>query len=224
MTVPLALRDPILSRFQLRRQKIHVAGGALSMVTPTSCESLLEGDGIQRYDKEGELPYWADLWPASVAIARQLMRGRELTGRRVLDLGCGLGMAGVAAGRRGAEVVFADREPEALRFAMFNARHNGVEGATGLQLDWQQETVSGEFDLMCLADVAYEVKHHEPLLRHLEHCLRPGGEALWADPYREAGYLFMERAAARFPAQIIETDTHFDGRRQPVRLVWFRHA
>lgn len=224
MTVPLALQDPNLSRFRLRRQRIHAAGGALSMVTPASSESLLQGAGIERFDRDGEIPYWADLWPASVAIARQLMRGRELEGRRVLDLGCGLGLAGVAAGRRGAEVLFADREPDALRFALFNARQNGVRQATTQQLDWQQQTVSGTFDLMCMADVAYDEKHHEPLLRHLERCLRPGGEALWADPYREAGYRFLERAAARYPAQIIETDTHHGGRRQPLRLVWFRHA
>lgn len=224
MTVPRALEDPELRRFRLRRRRIHAAGGALSMVTPVSSQSLLEGEGIRRFDRDGELPYWADLWPASVAVARALMRGRELAGKNVLDLGCGLGLAGVAAGRRGAEVLFADREPYALRFSLFNAAQNGVRSAGGARLDWHRQTVRGQFDLLCLADVAYEEKSHEPLLRHIGHCLRPGGQALWADPYREPGFLFLERAAARFPMQVLDTDTHFEGRRHPLRLVWFRRA
>lgn len=222
MTVPLALRDRHLRRFRLRRHRIHVAGGMLSMVTPSSSESLLSGPGLQRFDRDGQLPYWAELWPASVGIARLLMRGPELAGQRVMDLGCGLGMAGIAAGRRGGTVLFADREAEALHFCLFNAAQNGVQGARSLQLDWHTETASGHFDLICLADVTYQESHHEPLLRHLSSCLRPGGRALVGDPYRDAGRVFLDKVARDFSVEIVETDTFFAGRRTPLRFAWVR--
>jgi predicted nicotinamide N-methyase len=193
------------------------------MVTPDSSQSLLHGPGLERFDRDGELPYWAELWPASVGMARSLMRGPDLSGQRVLDLGCGLGLAGIAAGCRGAFVLFADREPEALRFAAFNARHNGVQGVECLQLDWHRETAPGGFDLLCLADVAYEEKSREPLLRHLSKCLRPGGRALVGDPYREVTGGFLDAVSREFQVEVMETDTFFAGRRTPLRLVWIRH-
>lgn len=223
MTVPLALRDRHLRRFSLRRHRLHVAGGTLSMVTPSSSQSLLHGRGLERYDFDKQIPYWAELWPASVGIARLLMRGPGLSGRRVLDLGCGLGLAGIAAGRRGAEVVFADREEEALRFCLFNASQNGVAGARAVRLDWDEETVPGRFDLICLADVAYEERNHEPLLRHLSACLAPRGRALFGDPYRESGGVFLERVARDFAVELVETDTFFGGRRTPLRIAWVGH-
>ena len=222
MTVPLALRDRHLRRFRLRRHRIPVAGGRLSMVTPISSESLLRGRELERFDRDGQLPYWAELWPASVGIARLLMRGPELSGQRVMDLGCGLGMAGIAAGCRGGTVLFADREAEALRFCLFNAVQNGVQGASSLQLDWHTETAAGHFDLICLADVTYEESHHEPLLRHLSSCLAPGGRALVGDPYREAGGVFLEKVARHFQVELVETDTSFAGRRTPLRMLWVR--
>ena len=193
------------------------------MVTPASSQSLLQGPGLERYDRDGQLPHWAELWPASVGMARLLMKGPALTGKRVMDLGCGLGLSGIAAGRRGARVLFADREEEALRFALFNSRQNGVHDAQSLEFDWHRSTAPSGFDLICLADVAYEEESCEPLLRHLEGCLLPGGEALVGDPYREITTSFLEKASEQFRVQRIETDTFFEGSRTPLRLAWIRH-
>ena len=41
------------------------------------------------------------------------------------------------------------------------------------RLDWFEATVDGEFDLVLMADVAYDGRHFEPLLRHLQCCLVP---------------------------------------------------
>ena len=56
-------------------------------------------------------PYWTCPWPSSLAMAEELMARPELVrGLRVADVGCGLGLGGVAAALAGAaEVVFLDR-------------------------------------------------------------------------------------------------------------------
>ena len=74
-------------------------------------------------------PYWTEVWPSSVAMATELLRRPELVkGKRVADLGCGLGVGGIAAGIAGAsEVVFLDREPLALQLALINASMNGFD-------------------------------------------------------------------------------------------------
>lgn len=105
-------------------------------------------------------PYWTEAWPSSVAMARELMLRSELVaGRRVADLGCGLGLAGTVAGLMGAnEVVFLDREPLALQLAMLNARLNGLSIAPGVNLPLGMEDDVGartcfERDLMRVAEV-----------------------------------------------------------------------
>lgn len=57
------------------------------------------------------LQYWARPWPSAVALADQILRRPDLVrGLKVADLGCGLGLAGIAAGMAGArEVVLLDR-------------------------------------------------------------------------------------------------------------------
>ena len=78
-------------------------------------------------------PYWCEPWPSALAMAEQLLQRRELVaGRSVCELGCGLGLAGLAAAVAGAaEVVLLDREPLALQCALLNAALNGLTTAGG---------------------------------------------------------------------------------------------
>ena len=72
-------------------------------------------------------PYWAALWPSSVALARGVAErargeGGDLRGKNVCDMGAGLGLAGIAAALCGARsVTFYDREPLALQCCLLSA-------------------------------------------------------------------------------------------------------
>ena len=222
MTVPEAQRDPRLRRYQLRRHRLHCAGGELSVVAPARGDDLLAGDGALECLKRRQMPYWADIWPASVGLARRLMRGDSLVGRRVMDLGCGVGIAGLAAGRRGAAVHFVDLEADALHFARFNARQ--VERVSSEQLDWFRSTAEGVFDLMLLADVAYEERNFEPLTRHLRTCLAVGGEAIVADPYREATTHYLTGLAPEFEVSTETVNTSFCDDKFELRMATIRRA
>ena len=57
-------------------------------------------DPITFADDE-RLPYWAELWPSAIGLARYLDRDVSLRGQHVLELGCGLGLLGVVAARDG---------------------------------------------------------------------------------------------------------------------------
>lgn len=192
------------------------------MVVPHAGDPSFWPRTVQHFEREGRLPYWAEIWPAAVAVARELCRSASLRDSRVMDLGCGLGLAGSAAVRCGAEVLFVDRDADALQFARFNGLQNApCSDAVGvLQLDWQTEVVPGGFDLVLLADVSYEDGHHAPLLRQLAAALAPGGRVLHADPYRDESTRFLQAAASEYSVQSRATDTHFQGHRVRVRLSW----
>lgn len=75
-----------------------------------------------------EMPYWAFAWPGGQALARYVLDQPEVVrGKRVLDLGAGGALEGLAALRSGARAVrCADVDPLAGVAATLNARLNGL--------------------------------------------------------------------------------------------------
>ena len=107
----------------------------------------------------------------------------DLTGRRVLELGCGLGLVSVAAAVAGADVVAADQSAEAIAFTTANADRNGVAVRTVRCAFERPEPVlaGAPWDLVLAADVLYEPKTVPALVGLLPRL----GRAVWlADPGR----------------------------------------
>lgn len=47
-------------------------------------------------------PYWCRPWPSAIALAQLILQNPDLVrGKRVCDIGCGLGLAGIAAALSG---------------------------------------------------------------------------------------------------------------------------
>jgi predicted nicotinamide N-methyase len=133
---------------------------------------------------DGTEPYWAYLWPSARALARVVGGLPDLTGKRVLDLGCGLGAGGLAAAARGADVVLADRVPQAVTLAERNAALNGLR-VRGLVLDWNTPPAElGQFDGIVAADVFYGDGMLSGVVRFIKGHLARDGLALLTDPMR----------------------------------------
>jgi len=146
------------------------------------------------FEHEEFLPYWAEVWPSGVALAR-FVASRALRGTRVLELGCGLALPSIVASLQGARVLATDWSPDALVFAERNAGRNGAALETAL-VAWSraEELVArGPWQLVLAADVLYERRNVEPLLELLPGL---GSEVLLADPGRPALRAFLKGAAS----------------------------
>ncbi|HEY7267482.1 MAG TPA: 50S ribosomal protein L11 methyltransferase [Solirubrobacterales bacterium] len=140
-------------------------------------------------------PYWSILWRSGVALARELERV-PLMGRRVVELGCGLGLPSMAAARAGAIVLATDSDADALDLVQRNARQNGIELET-LAVEWEDPADlmdRAPFDLVLGADVLYERPSVAWLLDLLP---RLAPQAVIADPARPAAGPFFEEAEKR---------------------------
>ena len=98
-------------------------GAALQVLRPRDAEALLDDHA---FEHEEYLPYWAELWPSGVALARRVAV-RSLRGARVLELGCGLGLPSLAAALAGGRVLATDWSAEAIDATAANAKRNGIE-------------------------------------------------------------------------------------------------
>ncbi|WFU07658.1 50S ribosomal protein L11 methyltransferase [Rhizobium sp. CB3090] len=139
---------------------------------------------LAEQDQEFGSPYWAHHWGGGLVLARYLLdRPDAAAGRRVLDLGAGSGIVGIAAAKAGAaEVIAADVDPYAIAAIGLNAAVNGVTILPVLT-----DLTKGEppaTDIVCVGDLFYETALAKRVTAFLDLCLARGIEILIGDPWR----------------------------------------
>lgn len=179
----------------------EVDGRVLWLHVPADPDALLDDPAVlERHERDDYMPYWAHLWPAAVRMADAVGRFEWIGGGRVLELGCGLGLVGIAAAvagaSRGVHVTMSDYDADAVRVALLNAERNGVENVSGLELDWR-DPPDLRFDEIVGCDLLYEERDHLPILDAIDRLLEPGGCCWLADPGRTRALEFWHRAEER---------------------------
>jgi predicted nicotinamide N-methyase len=169
---------------------VALDGRDLRLLRPRDAEALLDEHA---FEHEEFLPYWAELWPSSLALARTVA-GRALRGARTLELGCGLGLPSIAAALAGGRVLATDWSPAAVAMTRANAERNDAR-LEALVCSWTEPGPLVErapWDLVLASDVLYEARNADALLPLLP---RLGREVWLADPGRPPAARFLAEAA-----------------------------
>lgn len=195
------METPASAIREIDTESVIVEGRTFRIDRPARSDKLLDEPSILEANvRDDYMPYWADIWPAARMMAKILLRQTVLPfsagTHEVLELGCGLGLAGIAALSRGYRVIFSDYDRTALRFAERNARLNGFTDFRTLPLDWRFPPDDLRVPLILAADLTYEMRNIEPLLRLIRRVLLPGGTCLLTDPDRTPAPFLRERLAA----------------------------
>jgi len=187
------------------RESVVVEGRTFTILRPGDSDRLLEHPAIVEAFKADEyLPYWSDLWPAARMLAKALLREpwppeatAAATRWHALEVGCGLGLPGVAALSLGLRVTFSDWDATALRFAADNARLNGYSDFELLPMDWRRPPRDRRYRLILASDLIYEMRNVEPLVALIEALLAPDGECLLTDQDRVPSHVLRDTLTAR---------------------------
>ena len=170
--------------FDLVTETVPVGDRTFAITRPRAAEDLIDEDD---YANDERLPYWADLWPSGRVLADELA-GRDVRGRRMLELGAGLGLPSLVALAGGGTPLATDWYPVALEFARANARAAGLGDLATMLVDWSAPPealrAAGPFDLIVGADVAYERRHAMQLAPLIAQIATPHTEVIIADPRR----------------------------------------
>ena len=203
-------QDHIISLFQKLQQSYHLKTVALdlgdwklSLIKVENIDDLLD----QVTDAD-EIPFWAELWPASIGLAKFIFQQQSVfPGKRVLELGAGVGLAGIAAKLSGALVTQSDFLEAAFDFIRVNCLSNQAPVGDLLLADWRRfPPISEKYDYLIGADILYEKTLHQDLRRICSQILKPEGVIWLADPGRDYGKQFIrimeEDGWRNHPAQI----------------------
>lgn len=199
---------------------------AVSLYRVSRLEDHVDRESLLRDDRAAEPPYWAHLWVGAIGLARRLAESSAPSGRRVLDLGCGLGLPGIVAAALGAEAWCVDRVPAALEFAAASAERNHLAPKVRcVLLDFMNEELGADFDLILAAELVYDPQSYRPLCDFLDRHLRHGGEIHLTDAFRsDAVSFFTELRSRGFEGTREARREWEDGRLQPLFLWTFRRS
>jgi ETFB lysine methyltransferase len=192
-----AVRDTLERQFTTAMEPVSIGAWRVQILRPRNADDLISEADFVRDDR---LPYWADLWPSSRILACALAESpAQDTGRRprLLELGCGLGLATIAALRAGYEVLATDYYEDALRFTHVNEWRATRRVPRTRLVDWRAFPANLDgFDCVIAADVLYEHSYAPLIAAAIAQTLAPGGTAVIADPGRIAAPAFLDLLAS----------------------------
>lgn len=201
---------PTFQGYPVVTHEVWVGRRTYRLLAPKGAEKLLERPAVaKRFERDEYMPYWAELWPASLLLAEEVLRWGPAAGHPqppgVLELGCGLGLVGIVAASLGYPVILSDYDDDALAFAAENARRNGLPGLPTRRVDWRESHSDLRAERILAADVLYETRHHRPVAEFIRAHLAGTGFAWVCDPDRVTADGF--ETVARHCALSVETRT-----------------
>lgn len=210
--------------YPTRQIELNILGHAFKLLEVADAEILLDELIRQGEEQEGEIddriPYWAELWPSALGMAQFLIKQQLVVpDQKILELGCGLGLPGIVAGRLGAQVTLSDYLQPALDFAGNNWALNNEHKANLTVLDWRAPEPHLAADLLLASDITYEVKHF-PFLPNAFHTLcKPGGKIVLSDPRRQVAQAFFENLPQKgFTLEKFTEAIEFHGRAMDIHI------
>ena len=127
---------------------------------------------------------FGQVWPAGRVLA-EAMCTFDIAGKRILELGCGLGLSSLVLQRRRADIVASDHHPLAQSFLAHNAALNDLPELAYHDLPWGvPDAKLGRFDLIIGSDILYERDHAAQLAAMMLRHAQPDAEVLITDPGR----------------------------------------
>lgn len=156
-------------------------------------------------------PLFGMVWQSGEILA-QLMANYDLGGRRILEVGCGVGLASLVLNKRMANISATDIHPLANEYLNHNTLLNHDREIPFFRTDWidSQDGSHGEFDLVIGSDILYERPHNKLLSIFIEYYARATSEVIIVDGGRGFSSKFTKLMKANgFSVEILDTIAPF---------------
>jgi 2-polyprenyl-6-hydroxyphenyl methylase/3-demethylubiquinone-9 3-methyltransferase len=133
-----------------------------------------------------------------------------MTGKRVVDVGCGGGILADAMARRGASVLGIDLSTKALKVAQLHALDAGTDNVEYRELS--AEALASEmpagFDVLTCMEMLEHVPDPASVVRACATLLRPGGRAFFSTINRNAKSFALAIIGAEYVLNLLPRGTH----------------
>ena len=162
---------------------------------------------IRRIKREEMAPsiHGNKFWGSSYLIMDYLSQQPPKSNSKVLELGCGWGLAGIHCAKKyNAEVTGIDADEAVFPYLHLHAEHNGVDITTKKQYFEKITTQQlSEFDLIIAADICFWDELANTVFNLIRRACKAGvGKIIIADPERPPFFDMAERCIDTFYAEL----------------------
>lgn len=178
------------------------------MVYPTTLQEVQEGlllyvpdpgsvktvyEQLLEKDPNIAFPFWAKIWSSAIALSCFLQTEPEwVRGKRVLELGAGIGLPSFSVAKQAAEMIISDHASEAVALIAKNIQYQGLTNAQARRIDWNHFPAAIVADTVLLSDVNYAPDQFAALLKLIRKLLDRGTVIILATPQRITASPFAE--------------------------------
>ena len=191
------LYNNLKERYSLHFESLNIKKTCLRILKISDIEELL--DGADPFSDVGSFPFWARLWESSIVLAHILVDAPERQGGNLLELGAGLGVAGLAASAAGFDVTLTDNQEIIFDFQKISAAASAIEGVEHRCFDIFNPPETTSFSVIAGAELLFKEEYIDPLLNICKKYLKKDGTVYLAnDARRKCLPLFLKKAEADF--------------------------
>ncbi len=191
-----------------------VGGRAFRFHTPRTLERFIDPDNPLH-----NFPLWAKVWEASLLLASKLASRPVRRGERLLELGAGLGVAGLVAAAFGHEVTVTEYDPHALAFLEANRLENHCRHAHVHRLDWHRLDLDDRYDVILGSELMYRGGDFKAIRALFLGLIHSAGEILLCGEIRQTNKAFLDCMQSAFRIQIAKNNLRSDSRTIPLLLI-----
>lgn len=159
---------------EFEEEVITLRRKTLKILRPKRLEDVFQGDPFLETEK---FPFWFKIWEGSLILADYLATLSEK--KKILELGCGLGVVSLFASAFGHEVLATDIEELPLKILQKSAELNNLSFKIQ-KLDILNPELKETFDIIAASEILYKKSFYDPLLKFFKDYLKPTSEVLLA--------------------------------------------
>ena len=145
-------------------------------------------------DPASPFPYWAKVWPSSIALHNVLKKHPSLIkDKTVLELGAGIGLPALMMAGITKSIQISDYDLEAVALLKKNIEHLQLQNAEALQLDWNNVPENLNPEVVILSDVNYDPIQFDTLINLIDKFVNQGCTILLSTPQRIMASPFVQK-------------------------------
>ncbi|SDO90355.1 class I SAM-dependent methyltransferase [Desulforhopalus singaporensis] len=201
----------IRSKYKLTFDTLKAGEKKIRLLKIEDLEQFL--DGKDPFADVSEFPFWIRLWDSAIILSYVLANQQRTEGKRLLELGAGLGAPGLMAAAAGFDVTLSDYEDIILDFQRVSAAASKLDNVHFCHLDWLNPPSLEPFDVLAGAEILFREEFFAPLLRVFDTSLKPDGTIMLAhDAKRQSLWKFLKLAGEEFDIALKEQNIKRDGK------------
>jgi predicted nicotinamide N-methyase len=156
-------------------------------------------------DPATPFPYWAQVWPSSIALLDVLKNNPHLIqNKHVLEIGAGIGLPSLMMADITKSIQISDYDKQAVKLLQKNIEYLQIQNAEALQLDWNNVPEHIQPDVVILSDVNYDPTQFDPLISLIKKFILLGSTIIVSTPQRIMASSFVLALSTLIIADYVE--------------------